>query len=65
MLWNSNIDMIFKHIVSLSTKIACNEKALDHFQFLNVILRDFKNTVLLKSRGQTPEDLRFQSKSHV
>jgi hypothetical protein len=45
-------------------QIARNEKASDHLQFLNAILRDFKNIILLKSRGQTPEDLRFRSKSH-
>ena len=32
-------------------QITRNEKASDHLQFLNAILRDFKNTILLKSWG--------------
>ena len=38
-------------------QIARNEKTSDHLQLLKVILRDFKKIILLKLRGQTPEDL--------
>ena len=51
-------------IHNFGVQITCNEKVSNHLQFLNAILRDFKNTILLKSWGQTPEDLRFRSKLH-
>jgi hypothetical protein len=50
---------------NFGVQIARNEKASDHLQFLKAKLRDFKNTILLNSRDQTPEDLQFRSKSHI